>query len=424
MRPLGIYIAGNPGNGKSSLIQRLVLRDIKSGAGVCVIDPTSDLVRPLAEWVPQKHVDRTIYFDTENPVPIDFFSYDSPGEREVLTDQLLDVFNLDNAPVSRPRLQRILGTLFDANENPKITDEDRCTFLDIQNFIDNPKRKDEILSYAPQREQQWRGTIKPQDYVSITERLSPFFESPTLRAMFECKRPKLNIAEVMRKNLVLLIRLRDFPTDRFIGSLISAKFQQAAFAREAIPNEADRSNYHLYIDECHTILKYAVESFEQILTRARKYKLCLVLANQLPSDLPKEIQRKLGTIGTKILFQLENPDGRIFAHHFPSPRPARQWWEDDSPPDYLKILQALPKFRALVLPSLLTIRTPKFLPSYNSASYAEKIKKRTMDQYACTNGKDVMGLEDNAPTSATANAAIPAHLLPDCSKAEDPPGSG
>jgi hypothetical protein len=263
-RPLGVYIGGNPGYGKSSLIQRMALADIQAGRGVCVIDPTRDLVSRLVNWIPRERVKDTIYFDTENPIAIDFFSYRNGPERQVLTDQLLSLFDLETAPISRPRLQRILGTLFDANENPKIPPDLRCTFLDIQHFIERPKRRQDILLYAPHRKDQWPDEHfkNLKDYNPIIERMTPFTESPTLKLMFGSKVPPINIWDVMQSRKILLVSLQDTATDLFIGSLIVSKIQQATFGRGWI-SESQRIPYYLYIDECHTIMKYAEKDFEK-----------------------------------------------------------------------------------------------------------------------------------------------------------------
>jgi hypothetical protein len=329
----------------------MALADIRAGRGVCVIDPTGDLVNRLIHWIPKNRVTDTIFFDTDNPVPIDFFSYRNPAERQVLADQLLNIFDLENAPISRPRLQRILGTLFDANENGG-----DCTFLDILYFIESEKRREQILKLAPHRREQWTTFPKPNDLTSIVERMTPFVESPTLRTMFQ--KAKLNIWDVMANKQVLLVNLKDTPTDLFIGSLVCSKIQQATFGRRYIP-EAQRIPYYLYIDECHTIMKYAAQEFEAILTRARKYKLCLIIANQIEKDLPKEIQQKLPLIHTKITFTAP--------------------------------------FRANCVSGRITlpIKTPTFLGG-SPASYAEIIKKRTMDSYSCKDSQ-VFHTESNEP---------------------------
>jgi hypothetical protein len=376
LRPEAVYIAGNPGSGKSSLIQALVLQDLHIRAqpkrGVCVIDPTGDLIPKLLHWIPEDRVADTIYFDSDHPIPIDFFSYRNPAERGVLTDQLLDIFHLDNAPVSKPRLMKILGTLFDANENPKMREDDRATFLDIQHFIEDRSRRETILSYCPHRRPMWPEALfsKPAEFSSIIERMAPFTESPTLRVMLQAKRPELNISNVMQDNNILLVSLKDTPTDAFLGALIASKFQQATFARRDIRLEEERIPYYLYIDECNTILRYGAEQFETILVRARKYRLCLTLSNQIPEDLPEGIRKKLGTIGSLVLFNLDTNNARLF--------------KDKIAPYKIEDLVNLPKFAAILRTNnkVHLIDTP--LPLGPSpASYAEIIRKRTVERAAC-----------------------------------------
>ncbi len=388
VRPQAVYIAGNPGSGKSSLIQRMVLQDIKANPkrGVCVIDPTGDLINALLHWIPENRVRDTIYFDSDDPIPIDFFSYRNPAERQVLTDQLLDIFKLENAPVSRPRLMKILGTLFDANENPGMTEAHRATFLDIQNFIEDRTRRETILSYCPQRRTQWPDAIftKPAEFSSIIERMAPFTESKGLRIMLQAKRPELNIWDVMRENKILLVSLKDTATDSFIGSLIASKFQQATFGRRYIP-ESQRVPYYLYIDECNTILQYSAEEFEKILLRARKYRLCLTLANQIPEDLPEGIRKKLGTIGSVALFNLDTNNARLF--------------KDRLAPYRIEDLVNLPKFKAIFRTNnkVFLIDTPRPLgPS--PASYAEIIRKRTVETSPCNTAQVSHDEKDDEPS--------------------------
>lgn len=395
LRPQSCYIGGNPGYGKSSIIQQLALADIRKGRGVCVIDPTGDLVNRLIHWIPKARIRETIYFDTDHPFPIDFFSYRRPAERQVLTDQLVDIFNLENAPISRPRLQRIIGTLFDANENPNIPDNDRCTFLDIQHFIENKTRRKTIISYCPHREEQWNEFPKMSDLISIVERMTPFTESRTLKTMLEAKRPKLDIWDVMQKNQILLINLKDTPSDLFIGSLIASKFQQAAFGRRYV-RESERIPYYLYIDECNTILDYSTKYFEKILLRARKYRLCLTLANQIPEDLPQGIQRKLGTFGTLVLFNLDTNNARIF--------------KDRIAPFEIEDLVDLRPFHAICRTGnhVYRIETPSFLgPS--PASYAKIIRKRTIDEYAYQAVSRVASLEEDEIKPSGRPERIPPH---------------
>jgi hypothetical protein len=371
-RTKGLYIAGNTGSGKSSLIADMALEDIRNGRGVCVIDPTGDLVTRLLNWVPRERVHDTIIFDSAEPVPIDFFSYKNWNEREVLTGYLLDIFDLSNAPIARPRLMKIIGTLFDANDSKNIPDAKKATFLDISDFITSKKRRDELLFYAPTwRTENWDDPSVFNKLESITERMIPFFENPRLSKMLGTTSPKLKIADVVEQGAVLLVNLRDSPTGNFIGALISSKFQQAIWARrdDDIP-ESERVPYYLYVDECNTVMKYAPADFDAILLRARKYKLCLIIGNQLPHKLPTVIKESLGTIQSLVLFNLSTNDSRIFKDRiFPYT------------PDYLV---NLPQYRAVARTEnkVYEITTPPFL-GFSPASYAEEIQKRTVEKYGC-----------------------------------------
>jgi hypothetical protein len=357
-----IYIAGNPGYGKSSLIQTMALNDIKAGRGVCVIDPSGgDLVGRLVHWIPKERVNDTIYFDTDDPLPIDFFAHRNPPERRVLIDYLLDIFNLENAPISRPRLRRIINALLDANEKGG-----KFTFLNIHDFIFSESFRENVFSFAPHSREAWEPFPgKLTEYYTITERLSNFKDSPTLaKAVNGAPGVGINVWDIMQNKKILLVNLQQSPTDYFLASLIVSKIQQGIFGRNYIPKQ-DRVPFYAYVDECDRVMKFCAEDFGEFLIRARKFHLCLTMANPIPADLPTEFQRKFGAIGALIFFNLDYKDSKEFADRI-SP------WES---------LADLKKFTALVCtrgsrPYL--VSTPTFLgPS--PASYAKFIQKRTVD---------------------------------------------
>jgi len=80
------------------------------------------------------------------------------------------------------------------------------------------------------------------------------------------------------------------------------KFQIDAMSRADIATEAERRDFYLYIDEFQN---FATESFESILSEARKYKLSLIVANQYISQLDDKIKNAIfGNVGTIISFGL------------------------------------------------------------------------------------------------------------------------
>jgi hypothetical protein len=395
-RVLGLYVCGGMGKGKSSLIMNMALWDIAHNRGVCVIDPSADLVKTLIHWIPPRRVKDTIYFDTSDPIPVDLFSYGDSEERGILITQLVNYFNLGTAPVSVLILADLLNTLFDANEAIKRTRDPRplYSFLDIPKFIKQPKFREDIFQIVPQKRESWLPFPAPSEWMPIVNRLRPFENRPALRKIFAGG--GLNVSRIMEERKIFLVNLNDNPDDHFIGSILSAKFQQAAFARRHTPLER-RKPYFLYIDECDVVLTVSEQAFRDMLTRVRKFKLCLTMVNVLPSDLPEGIQKKLGAVENYIVFRLQSrKDARFFDEYCGS-----QTYDGETP--ILPSISALKKFHALCVMDneVEEIQTPSPLGwSPQSSAHliyanSKKLQKRSGDSASRQNQHGMVSLEGN-----------------------------
>jgi hypothetical protein len=91
------------------------------------------------------------------------------------------------------------------------------------------------------------------------------------------------------------------------------KFQAAAMGRADIP-EDQRQDFTLYVDEFQN---FATDSFESILSEARKYRLTVVLANQFMTQLTDKIREAIiGNIGTVISGRIGITDAEILQKKF------------------------------------------------------------------------------------------------------------
>ena len=66
-----IYIVGQTGMGKSTLMLNMLVQDIHQGKSVALIDPHGDLAEQLLKHIPQRRMTDVVYInpsDTEYPM--------------------------------------------------------------------------------------------------------------------------------------------------------------------------------------------------------------------------------------------------------------------------------------------------------------------------------------------------------------------
>lgn len=297
-RPLGTYIHGYHGTGKSTLLTNLIMQDIRAGRGVAVIDCTADLIRPILARLPVNRLKDTKYFSTKSNFirPIEFLKPRDDDEEEILLDDMVSIFDIENAQVGEPMLYKMLGTLIEANKRGA-----NFGILDLQLFVKNPRKI--IGECSDETQESWHPLPNAKDFVTPIHRLLKFQVHRSFRTILQRSPDAIDIPKIVQTGGILLVDLKDTPTDFFLASLIVSKIRQGVWRNADIEDEHLRPRFYLYVDEAHEILKFAARDFETIMTRARKYKLAITMTNQLPSDLPKEIQNKLVMMGMRVAFQ-------------------------------------------------------------------------------------------------------------------------
>jgi TraM recognition site of TraD and TraG len=402
-RPMHIYVPGKTRHGKSTLLFWMALQDIARGRGVCVMDAKGDLVRMLLHYVPEYRVDDTIYLDIATPVPLDFMHYEGEREKEAVIGELkytlTKTVETAHIPNISSNLENILYTLFEYNEHPDTPDHCRATFLDIHEFLENPERRKIILSRVEdeglQRNWNKERFPNPTDRSRITTRMNPFVRSNTLRKIFGAKKPKLNIAECMDTKKVLLVNLGPMDeTQRIYGTLLLSKIRQAAY-RRTDPKRL-RTPFHFYADEFQ---HFQTSDFDQMLSMAGGLGLYLTLANQHAEQLDSHILASIiGNVSTFIIFRTAHNTAQQFVQEIPSmktekvwrrdPRTSQMAWADRPIPFDPSDLSRLPVGHALYRAADGTASFIHTLgpPEPMDADYAEIIRKRTIEHYACEAG--------------------------------------
>ena len=127
----------------------------------------------------------------------------------------------------------------------------------------------------------------------------------------------LILREIMDNKKILLVNLSKGRmgelNSKLLGIIFVMKFQAAAMSRADLP-EDQREDFSLYVDEFQN---FATESFESILSEARKYRLNLILGNQFMTQLTDKIREAIiGNVGTVISGRIGITDAEILVKKF------------------------------------------------------------------------------------------------------------
>jgi hypothetical protein len=126
-----------------------------------------------------------------------------------------------------------------------------------------------------------------------------------------------NLRDIMDNKKILLVNLSKGKTgelnSQLLGMIFVMKFQAAAMGRADVP-EDQREDFALYVDEFQN---FATDSFESILSEARKYRLNLILANQFMTQLTDKIREAIiGNVGTVISGRIGTTDAELMVKRF------------------------------------------------------------------------------------------------------------
>ena len=91
----------------------------------------------------------------------------------------------------------------------------------------------------------------------------------------------------------------------FFGSMFLTKIKQAGMARAKMEAK-DRKDFYLYVDEFQNVV---TDTFENLLSEARKYAINLTIAHQYVAQIPSKIESAvLGNVGSIISFRVGGDD--------------------------------------------------------------------------------------------------------------------
>lgn len=326
-----LYIVGQTGTGKSTLLENIIIQDIRNGEGAAVLDPHGELIEKILPLIPKERAEDVIHFnlgDTAYPMGLNMLEYDPryPEYKSLVINELLEIFNkLFNMSIAGgPQFEQYFRNAAAlVMEDP----ESGNTVLEIRRIFSDKAFRDYKLSRCKNivvstfwREIAEKSTGE-QSLANMTayvvSKFDVFLSNDIMRPIILQRRSAFNFREVMDTKKILLVnlakgKLGDINAN-LIGLIVVGKILISALSRTDVP-EHERKDFYLTIDEFQNV---TTKSISSILSEARKYRLSLTIAHQFLAQLEEEIKKSVfGNVGSILAYRVGADDAEYLEKIF------------------------------------------------------------------------------------------------------------
>lgn len=323
-----MYVLGKSGTGKSVLLSNLIVQNIQNGDGLCVVDPHGELVEEILDLIPPHRAKDVIYFnpaDTDFHIGFNVLQLDDPKYKHLVASGLMGIFTKIWANAWSSRMEYILNNAILA-----LLDTPGTTLLGIPRMlVDKDYRqmiignlKDPVVkAFWIHEYEQWRDQFRNEAIAPIQNKVGQFLSTSIIRNVVGQEESTIDIFKIMNEGKIFLVNVSKGrigeDNSALLGGMLITKIQLAAMERVRIP-EDERKDFYLYVDEFQN---FATDSFANILSEARKYRLNLIIAHQYTAQLENKDGSKVrdavfGNVGTMVIFRVGADDADFLEKEF------------------------------------------------------------------------------------------------------------
>lgn len=322
-----MYVIGKTGMGKSTLLENLAIQDIQNGEGVCFIDPHGGTAETLLSYVPEHRVNDVVYFapfDQDYPVALNVMEDIGRDKRPLVASGLIGSFKKVWVDAWSARMEYILNNAILA-----LLETPGSTLLGVNRMFADKNYRSTIVANVedPSVKAFWvdeyakySDKFATEATAAIQNKVGQFAANPIIRNMVGQPKSTFDIRKVMDDRKILIVNLSKGRMGEgnasLVGSMLITKIYLAAMSRADVGAEAVRAlpPFYLYVDEFQS---FANESFADILSEARKYKLSLTIAHQYIEQMSDEVRAAVfGNVGTMITFRVGSYDAEVLEKEF------------------------------------------------------------------------------------------------------------
>lgn len=323
-----MYIIGKTGMGKSTLIEQMAVQDIKNGEGFAFIDPHGKSAALLLDYIPPERIKDVVYFapfDMEHPISFNVMEDVGPDKRHLVANGLMSAFKKIWGPETwSARMEYILmNALLALLEYPESTLLGVSRMLTDKTYrkkvVDNIKDPS-VRSYWIDEFAKYSEQYAKEAVPGIQNKLGQFTSNPLIRNIIGQPHSSFDIRKAMDERKIIIVNLSKGQMGEgnanLLGGMIITKIYLAAMSRAELtePELKKLPNFYMYVDEFQS---FANESFADILSEARKYKLALVMAHQYIEQMDEKVRAAVfGNVGTQIMFRVGATDAEFLEKEY------------------------------------------------------------------------------------------------------------
>jgi len=398
-----VYIVGQTGTGKSTLLNQMFTQDVLQGKGAGFIDPHGDIAEALLGEIPPERKEDVIYFnpgDSQYALGLNLLEKDPrySFQKTFVINELLEIidklYNLKETggPVFEQYFRYSLLLLLD---DPK----EGHTLNDVSRVFVNPEYRLKLLETTPNpmvREFWQKQAEKAGGELSlanvapyIVSKLNPFLANDLVRPIVSQQKNSLDFREIIDQKKILIVNLSKGilgeTNSYLLGMLIVAQLTMAAFSRQNVPEE-QRPDFSLYIDEFQNI---TTDTIGTVFSEGRKYRLNLTVANQFLAQLKEPIRKAVfGNVGTIMSFRVGAEDAEELAKYFAPVFTAYDLMNIDNFNSYIKLMIGGKTSRAFdfhtikpSVPDLSSVQEIKDISNRKYARLREEVEREIREKY-------------------------------------------
>ena len=322
------YVIGKTGTGKTTLLENMAIQDIQKGKGLAIVDPHGEFAEKMLDFIPPNRVNDVIYFnpsDLEYPIAFNAIEKVDPEYRHLVASGLMGVFKKIWPDVWSARMEYILH-----NSVLALLEYPGSTLLGINRILADKEYRKKVVdrltdpsvkSFWVNEFAKYPDRFREEAVAPIQNKVGQFISSPLIRNIIGQTKTAIDFRGVMDSGKIMIMNLSKGKVgedaSKLLGALCITKLQLAAMSRVNVPEE-DRRDFYLYVDEFQN---FVTESFANILSEARKYRLSLILAHQYIDQLVQGENSVVkdavfGNVGTLATFRVGAADAEFLEKEF------------------------------------------------------------------------------------------------------------